>query len=141
MRQARGACEYGMRAYPSGSGQLARMTLMNAVHPATSLRERPMAGLVLTLVVWSLLSSAVAYLLARHFTTQAHDRSLHASILDIGRQLKLIGGQPAIALPPAALEMLEWNELDRVYYRVVTAGGLPIAGDAQLDLPALPVSG
>jgi len=99
-----------------------------------------MAGLVLTLVLWSLFSSAVAYLLARHFTTQAYDRSLHASIMDIGRQIKLVSGKPAIELPPAALEMLEWNELDRVYYRVVTASGLAIAGDARLELPEIPVN-
>ena len=113
---------------------------MSLLHPATSLRERLMAGLVVSLVLWSLCSSAVAYLLARHFTTQAYDRSLHASILDIARQIKLMNGKPGIDLPPAALEMLEWNELDRVYYRVVTATGIAVAGNAALPLPVGPIN-
>jgi two-component system, OmpR family, sensor histidine kinase TctE len=112
---------------------------MSAAHPAASLRKRLMAGLVVSLVLWSLCSSAVAYLLARHFTTQAYDRSLRASILDIARQIKLVNGKPLIDLPPAALEMLEWNELDRVYYRVVSASGGEIAGDARLPLPPVQV--
>lgn len=110
---------------------------MSALQSATSLRQRLMAGLVVSLVLWSLCSSAVAYLLARHFTTQAYDRSLRASILDITRQIKLVRGQPAIELPPAALEMLEWNELDRVYYRVVSASGQDLAGDAKLPMPPM----
>jgi two-component system sensor histidine kinase TctE len=99
-----------------------------------------MAGLLVSLVLWSLCSSAVAYLLARHFTTQAYDRSLRASILDIGRQLKLVNGQPVVKLPRAAMEILEWNELDRVYYRVMTATGRDIAGDAKVPLPPMPVN-
>ena len=62
---------------------------------------------------------------------------MHASILDIARQIKLVKGQPAIDLPPAALEMLEWNELDRVYYRVVSASGQDLAGDATLPMPPM----
>jgi signal transduction histidine kinase len=110
---------------------------MSLLQPAGSLRERLMAGLVVSLVMWSLCSSAVAYLLARHFTTQAYDRSLRASILDITRQIKVVKGEPAIELPPAALEMLEWNELDRVYYRVVSMSGRELAGDRRLPLPPM----
>jgi two-component system sensor histidine kinase TctE len=102
---------------------------------ALSLRKRLMAGLVLSLLLWSVCGSAAAYFLARHFTTQAYDRSLRASMLDIARQIKLVNGHPAIELPPAALEILEWNELDRLFYRVVGLSGMPIAGDADLPPP------
>jgi two-component system sensor histidine kinase TctE len=113
---------------------------VNALPAGTTLRERLMAGLVISLVLWSLCTSAVAYLLARHFTNQAYDRSLHASILDIVRQIKSVNGKPAIELPPAALEMLEWNALDRVYYRVVAPSGRSIAGDTRLTLPPMQVN-
>ena len=79
---------------------------MSSLRPAASLRERLMAGLVVPLVLWSLGSSALAYLLALHFTTQAYDRSLHASILDIERQIKLgqrrAGHRPAAGRAPDA---------------------------------------
>ena len=101
-----------------------------------SLRQRLLAWLLAPLVLWSLGSSGLAYLLAVHFTTQAYDRSLHASIRDIERQMIVVDGQPTIDLPRAAIQMLEWNEEDRVYYRVATASGKHIAGN-----PAVPTPG
>lgn len=114
---------------------------MKAVIPANTLRERLTATLVLALTVWSLLSAAAAYLLARHFTTQAYDRSLRGSLLDINRQIRVVNGRATIDLPPAALEMLEWNELDRVYYRILTGSGATMAGDAEVPLPPVPPDG
>lgn len=104
----------------------------------SSLRQRLLAWLLAPLILWSLGSSALAYLLALHFTTQAYDRSLHASILDIERQLTVVDSRPAMDLPRAALQMLESHDEDRVFYRVVTASGQHIAGDSSLP-PALPV--
>jgi len=100
-----------------------------------SLRQRLLAWLLAPLVLWSLGSSGLAYLLALHFTTRAYDRSLHASIRDIERQLTVVDGQPAIDLPRAAIQILEWDEEDRVYYRVATASGKHIAGDPTLPAP------
>ena len=103
-----------------------------------SLRQRLLAWLLAPLVLWSLGSSALAYLLALHFTTQAYDRSLHASILDIERQLTVVDKRPTMDLPRAALQMLESHDEDRVFYRVATASGQHIAGDPTLP-PPLPL--
>ncbi len=106
-----------------------------------SLRQRLLAWLLAPLVLWSLGSSGLAYLLAVHFTTLAYDRSLRASIRDIERQMTVIDGLPTINLPRAAIQILEWNEEDRAYYRVATASGKHIAGDPSLPAPALLVPG
>jgi two-component system sensor histidine kinase TctE len=106
-----------------------------------SLRQRLLAWLLAPLVLWSLGSSGLAYLLAVHFTTLAYDRSLHASIRDIERQMTVVDGQPAINLPRAAIQILEWNEEDRVYYRVASASGKHIAGDPSLPAPAFLMPG
>jgi len=106
-----------------------------------SLRQRLLAWLLVPLVLWSLGSSGLAYLLAVHFTTLAYDRSLHASIRDIERQMTVVDGNPAINLPRAAIQILEWNEEDRVYYRVATASGKHIAGDPSLPAPAILLPG
>jgi signal transduction histidine kinase len=106
-----------------------------------SLRQRLLAWLLAPLVLWSLGSSGLAYLLAVHFTTLAYDRSLHASIRDIERQMTVVDGQATIDLPRAAIQILEWNEEDRVYYRVATATGKHIAGDPSLPAPGILVPG
>ena len=110
---------------------------MNRSGRVWSLRQRLLAWLLVPLVLWSLGSSGLAYLLAVHFTTLAYDRSLHASIRDIERQMTAVDGSPAINLPRAAIQILEWNEEDRVYYRVATASGKHIAGDPSLPAPAI----
>src|SRR5689334_21644135 len=128
----------------SPAHQLSRLSMRSAAgsarKPVPSLRRRLMAGLVLSLALWSLCGSMAAYLLARYFTTEAYDRSLRASMLDIARQLKVVNGKPTIELPPAALEILEWNEMDRVFYSIVSATYGAIAGDTDLPLPASPAS-
>ena len=108
------------------------MTPVATPNEVWSLRRRLTAWLLVPLVAWSLCSSALAYLLARHFATQAYDRSLQAAILDLQRQISVVNGRPTLDLPPAVLTMLEWNEIDRVYYRVQTASGLLLAGNAGL---------
>ena len=114
---------------------------MRGPRGAWSLRQRLLACLLAPLVLWSLGSSGLAYLLALHFTTQAYDRSLHASILDIERQLRVVDGRAAIDLPPAAIQILEWNDEDRVFYRVATASGVHIAGDQRLPAPPTVATG
>ena len=61
-------------------------------------------------------SALVVYKLALDFVTQAYDRALYDSALDLSRRLRLREGRLLVDLPPAAADMLEIDELDRVYY-------------------------
>jgi two-component system sensor histidine kinase TctE len=49
--------------------------------------------------------------------------------------MTVVDGQPAIDLPRAAIQILEWDEEDRVYYRVATVSGKHIAGNPALPAP------
>jgi len=106
-----------------------------ATGSAASLRRLLLGWLLVPLAMWSLVSALVAYVLALYFTTDAYDHSLRASILDLERQLRVVQGRVAVELPPAAVQILEWNEADHVYYRVVTTTGRHVAGDASLPEP------
>ena len=124
------------------SGTLAVMTASTktTTGAAASLRRLLLAWLLAPLVLWSLVSAVVAYVLALYFTTDAYDHSLRASIRDLERQLRTVDGHIVVDLPPQALEMLEWNEADRVYYRVMSASGRYIAGDPSLPEPPVPAT-
>jgi len=102
---------------------------------AASLRRLLLAWLLLPLALWSLVSAVVAYWLALYFTTDAYDHALRGSIRDLERQLTVVQGRVIVELPPAAVQILEWNEADHVYYRVFTSTGRHVAGDPSLPEP------
>lgn len=81
------------------------------------------------------LSALIVHSLASDFVTQAYDRALYDSALDLSRRLRLRDGRLVVDLPPAAADMLEVDDLDRVYYQVRSESGELITGAADLPHP------
>src|SRR5438270_13556171 len=48
----------------------------------------------------------------------AYDKSLHAAALAISEHLRMSGSRPVVDIPPVALEMLDTEDQDRVFYSV-----------------------
>jgi two-component system sensor histidine kinase TctE len=100
--------------------------------PVESLRRRllwRLGGLV-SLVL--LLGAAMTFALARHFAYGVLDQWLFDSASTLGAQIKATTGQAQFELPRSAVEMFEFDAVDRVYYDVVTAKGERIFGNAAL---------
>lgn len=100
-----------------------------------SLRRHLTFWLVLPLSLALVCSALVAYKLAIDFVTAAYDRALYDSALDLSRRMRLRQGGLTVDLPPAAADMLENDELDRVYYSVRSQSGDLIIGQADLPAP------
>jgi two-component system sensor histidine kinase TctE len=100
-----------------------------------SIRRQLMFWLVLPLSLALACSALVAYKLAVDFVTEAYDRSLYDSALDLSRRMRLRQDGLYVDLPPAAADMLEIDELDRVYYSVQSRSGEHIIGQRDLPLP------
>ncbi|MPZ45661.1 MAG: HAMP domain-containing protein [Betaproteobacteria bacterium] len=80
-------------------------------------------------------SALVVYKLASDFVTEAYDRALYDSALDLSRRLRLRDGRLTVDLPPAAADMLEIDDIDRVYYAVRNDDGNLVGGAADLPRP------
>ena len=111
---------------------------------ARSIRRQLLVGLLLPLTGLWLISSVVAYHIAFSFATEAYDRVLFDSALDLSRQIKVVGGAVVIEVPPVALDMLESDEYDRVFYEVRGPRGEMLLGvrglpDPPQVLPARPI--
>jgi two-component system sensor histidine kinase TctE len=100
-----------------------------------SLREQLLVRLLAPVVLVTLISSAISYLYAFNYSTLAYDYSLYDSALDIGRQAHALNGQVRIDLPRAALDMLESDKDDNIYYMVNDAQGRFVTGHHGLPLP------
>lgn len=91
------------------------------------------------IVLWSI-STMVDYDIANRFVNLAYDRALLESALDIGRQVKVLGGRIYVDLPEVAIEMLQSGESGRAYYLVTGPDHEFITGDPDLPLPPDPLS-
>lgn len=108
---------------------------IDAVFKPTSLRRQLLLWLLIPLSLLWLVNTAVAYRLALHSANSAYDRSLHDATLALVDQLSINQGHVEVSLPQVALEMLEADEKDRIYYRITGPRGEFVFGHASLPLP------
>ncbi len=103
-----------------------------ARRPPESLRRHLLwrLGALVSLVL--LLGAAITFALARHFAYGVFDQWLFDSASTLATQIKATAGQARLDLPRSAVEMFEFDAVDRVYYDVVTAEGQRIFGNAVL---------
>jgi two-component system sensor histidine kinase TctE len=83
-----------------------------------------------------LLGSFLSAGLAVHFGNVVHDRWLLDSAMALQSQLRLGSAGPRLTLPESAVEMFEWDSVDRIYADVVSADGERLFGNAVF--PPLP---
>jgi two-component system sensor histidine kinase TctE len=103
--------------------------------PPESLRRHLLwrLGILVSLVV--LLGAAITFALARHFASSVFDQWLFDSASTLATQIKASTGRAQLDLPRSAVEMFEFDAVDRVFYDVTTAEGVRIFGNAPLSVP------
>lgn len=109
---------------------------------ARSLRRQLLTWLLTLLIPLLLLGAVASSFWAYHFSNLAYDRSLFRAALALADQVVVINGNVVVDLPQKALDLLEYDKDDWIYYRVVDPDGNTITGQANLPLPArLPSAG
>ena len=83
-----------------------------------------------------LVGAALTFALARHFAYGVFDQWLFDSASTLATQIKATAGHAMLELPPSAVEMFEFDAVDRVFYDVVDADGRRIFGNAGLPSSA-----
>jgi two-component system sensor histidine kinase TctE len=110
-----------------------------------TLRRKLLKWLLVPLgVLWSL-DAASTWARTRTTVNASFDRALHASALAIAERVTLEEGAPAVEIPPVALEVLDTEDQDRLFYAVsYRAGDAParfLTGYADLPSPKAPAGG
>jgi two-component system sensor histidine kinase TctE len=86
-----------------------------------------------------ILGGVNSYFRAYHFSNLAYDRSLFRAALALADEVLVVKGRVVVDLPQKALDLLEYDKDDWIYYRVTDPKGRLIAGEADLPLPAQPL--
>jgi len=84
-----------------------------------------------------LVGGFLSFGLALHFGNVVHDRWLLDSAMALATQLRSGAAGPNLSLPRSAVEMFEWDSVDRIYENVVSADGERLFGN--VEFPDIPV--
>ena len=85
------------------------------------------------LFVWPI-SIAITHYFATSVAGFPYDQTLREHVAAIARQVKIVDGKVFVSFPSTARAVLRSDELDEVYFHVVTRNGRHLAGDTELPL-------
>jgi two-component system, OmpR family, sensor histidine kinase TctE len=107
-----------------------------------SLRSGLLLRLGLLLVVMLALDAMACYFTALHFANVVYDRWLIDSTRSLARAVRVEQGRIQFDLPRVALDIFQFDELDKTYFRISSRERGFIAGEASLpSAAAAPVGG
>jgi two-component system sensor histidine kinase TctE len=102
---------------------------------SNSLRRQLVVRLSVPLLGLMVLGAVLSFMAARHFASAVHDEGLYDSAMSLAAQIRPEEGAASLSLPEAAVEMLEWDHTDSIYYEVVSPSHGRIFGNAALPPP------
>jgi two-component system sensor histidine kinase TctE len=100
-----------------------------------SLRAQLLWWLMPPLALLFVVGTVIAYYAAYNFANRAYDDGLFDTARALAQQVKLVGGKAELELRQQAIEILEFDPYDKVFYRVLGSGSISIAGRQDLPLP------
>jgi two-component system sensor histidine kinase TctE len=107
-----------------------------------SLRVGLLARLGLVLVLLLALDAVACYLTALHFANLVYDRWLIDSTRSLAQAVRSEQGRIEFDVPRVALQIFQFDEVDKTYFKIVSARRGFLAGDSGLpDHPTVPING
>ena len=103
--------------------------------PDHSLRKRLLTRLWIPLMGVLVLGAVLSFAVAFHFGNVVHDRWLLDSAMTLATQLRSNVGRVSLELPRSAVEMFEWDAVDRIYEQVTAPSGTLLLGRGDFPVP------
>jgi two-component system sensor histidine kinase TctE len=103
----------------------------------TSLRYQLFSWLLILLLPLIFISAATSYWLANKYINQTYDKTLYRTALALADQVSLEELGVQVTLPQVAKDLLEFDEEDDVYFRIVGPAGDLISTHTDLPLPKI----
>ncbi len=100
-----------------------------------SLRAQLLLRLALPMALFVIVDSAVSYFVALHFANLAYDRWLLDSARSLAQEVKAQKGRVTFELPPTALEIFQWDDVDKTFFKIESSHLGFMAGDKGVPAP------
>jgi len=103
-----------------------------------SLKTEILLRLAIPLIFFMTIETVLSYFVTLHHVNGAYDRWLLDSARSLAQEIKVRKGKVVVELPPAALEIFKWDELDKTYFKIISEEKGMIAGDKFVPEPLAP---
>ncbi len=110
------------------------LSIKQLLHPA-SLKYQLFGWLLILLLPIILISAFVGYVLTTHYINLTYDKALYRTALALADQVSLEELGVQLTLPQVAKDLLEFDEDDDVYFRIVGPSGDLISTHTNLPPP------
>jgi two-component system sensor histidine kinase TctE len=107
--------------------------------PPNSLRRKLLLHLSGPLLLVLAFGALGGTFIARHTGYLVHDQWLLDSAQTLRAQVRLADGQAVLSLPPAAVQMFEWDRVDRIYWQAWSARRGVLLGNAAIPPAPAPL--
>jgi two-component system sensor histidine kinase TctE len=107
------------------------------MNKAQSLRTKLLARLTLPLVLVVLVDASASYFVALHYADLAYDRWLLDSAKSLAQEVKTKQDHVSFELPPIAVEVFRWDDVDKTFFKVESEADGFLAGDEKLPSPVM----
>src|SRR5690554_206143 len=100
-----------------------------------SLKTQFLLRLALPLSLFVVLDAIASYYIAFHYANAAYDRWLLDSARSLAQEVKAQKGKLTFELPPTALEIFQWDEVDQTFFKIESSRIGFMAGDKRIPPP------
>lgn len=111
------------------------MLTLKQLLPQPSLKNQLFSWLLRLLLPLIFISAAAGYFLSSHYVNLAYDKSLYRTALALADQVSLEALGVQVNLPQVAKDLLEFDEDDDIYFRILGPRGDLLATHTDLPLP------
>ncbi|MDT8407635.1 MAG: sensor histidine kinase N-terminal domain-containing protein [Methylococcales bacterium] len=100
-----------------------------------SLKREIIIRLWIPVLLFTVFETSLSYLIGLRHTNTIYDKWLLDSALALTQEVKWREARIQVELPPAALEIFRWDQVDKTYFKISTQAGVFLAGDVSLTDP------
>jgi two-component system sensor histidine kinase TctE len=105
------------------------------INKKRSLKTEILLRLAVPLIFFISFESVLSYFVTLHHADVAYDRWLLDSARSLAQEIKVRKGKVSVELPPAALEIFKWDDMDKTYFKIISEDQGMLAGDKFVPEP------
>lgn len=105
-----------------------------------SLKRQLLLNLGIPLILFVAADTVLSYYVTQHYVNETYDRWLVDSAKSLVQEIEVRNEKAIFELPPVALEMFQWDEMDKIRFKIISSKLELLAGDVFVPDPLFEVS-
>lgn len=100
-----------------------------------SLRQQLLLSLAFPLFLFVTADAVLSYFVTLHYVNETYDRWLVDSAKSLIQEVRVRNDKAFFEIPPVAMEIFKWDEVDKIHFKIISAELELLAGDIYVPEP------